>query len=199
MFFVALVATAMISALPAQAKGDPAKGQAAATVCAACHGPTGNSVIAMYPNLAHQHPEYIAKQLAEFKSGARVNAIMAPMAAGLTPEAMQDLAAYFSEQKLVIPGAQNLDLAQKGRKLYRGGDASRKLPACASCHLATGAGIPSQYPRLGGQHRDYTIAQLKAFRSGDRANDPNSMMRMIASKLTDQEMTELAEYLAGLH
>lgn len=199
---LSLIAIAALS-LPATAataatKGDPAKGQATAGACAACHGIDGNSVVSVNPNLAGQHAEYIAKQLAEFKAGTRANAIMAGMAAGLTPEAMADVGAYFRAQKVRAPGAKNRDLVEQGRKLYRGGDAARGLPACSACHSPTGAGMASQYPRIGGQHADYTVAQLKAFRSGERANDGAAMMRTVAAKLTDTEMTALAEYLSGL-
>lgn len=195
---VAAVLAALVSSPALAAKGDPAKGQGLAGACAACHGPNGNSMIPTNPNLAQQHGDYIAKQLAEFKAGTRNNAIMAGMAAGLTPETMADLGAYFERQKVKRPGARDKALAVEGRKLYRAGDAARGLPACSSCHSPSGAGIPSQYPRVGGQHQEYTIAQLKAFRAGERANDANSMMRSVAAKLTDKEMSALAEYLAGL-
>lgn len=196
---LSLIAIAALS-LPAIAatKGDPAKGQALAGACAACHGIDGNSVVSVNPNLAGQHAEYIAKQLSEFKAGTRANPIMAGMAAGLTPEAMADVGAYFRAQKVRAPGAKNRDLVEQGRKLYRGGDAARGLPACSACHSPTGAGMASQYPRIGGQHADYTVAQLKAFRSGERANDSAAMMRTVAAKLTDAEMSALAEYLSGL-
>lgn len=184
--------------LPAAAKGDPAKGQALAAACGACHGMDGNSPLPANPNLAQQHPEYIAKQLAEFKAGTRANPIMAGMAAPLTPEAMADIGAYFGNQKLRASGTKNRDLAIQGRKLYRGGDTARGIPACAACHSPTGAGIPSQYPRIGGQHADYTTTQLKAFRAGERANDAGSMMRAVAAKLTDADISALSEYLAGL-
>lgn len=197
---VALLAAFLFSAAPpsVQAKGDPAKGQGLAGACAACHGIDGNSMIPTNPSLAQQHPEYTAKQLTEFKSGTRANPIMAGMAAGLTPEAMQDLGAYFAKQKIRRVGARDKELVTLGRKLYRGGDTSRGIPACASCHSPTGAGIPAQYPRIGGQHIEYTVAQLKAFRAGERANDAGSMMRSVSAKLTDKEMSALAEYLAGL-
>lgn len=180
------------------ASGDPAKGQALAGACAACHGADGNSVVNVNPSLAQQHPAYIAKQLANFKSGQRANAIMAGMAANLSPEDMKHLGAWFGSQKQRPAAAADKDLAALGQKLYRAGDATRGLPACAGCHSPTGAGIPAQYPRLAGQHPAYTIAQLKAFHAGERANDSNNMMRTIAGKLTDKEMAGLAEYLAAL-
>lgn len=180
------------------AAGDPAKGRALAGACAACHGADGNSVVNVNPSLAQQHPAYIAKQLANFKSGQRANAIMAGMAANLSPEDMNHLGAWFGSQKLRPAAAADKDLATLGQKLYRAGDSTRGLPACAGCHSPTGAGIPAQYPRLAGQHPAYTIAQLKAFHAGERANDSNNMMRTIAGKLTDKEMAGLAEYLAAL-
>lgn len=196
--FPALMIVLASLATPAAAKGDAAKGQASAAACAACHGLDGNSAIPTNPNLAQQHSEYLAKQLAEFKSGARANAIMSGMAAALSPETMGDLAAYFSARPVKHAGTRDKELAAKGAKLYRGGDSSRGLPACSGCHSPSGAGIPAQYPRLAGQHQEYTLAQLKAFRSGERANDGNAMMRSIASKLSDSDMIAVAEYVAGL-
>lgn len=196
----AAVAVALLSCLPAvaTAKGDPAKGQPMSAACLACHGADGNSAIPVNPSLAQQHPEYIAKQLAEFKSGARANAIMAGIATALTPENMADLGAWFGSRKLRPATASDEAAAKLGQKLYRAGDPGRGLPACAGCHSPTGAGIPSQYPRLAGQHPAYTVAQLKAFKAGERANDNAAMMRTVAAKLTDQEMTALAEYLAAV-
>ena len=196
--FVVLLLLAGATHAETDARGDPAKGQALAGACAACHGADGNSVVNINPSLAQQHPAYIAKQLANFKSGLRANAIMAGMAANLAPEDMKHLGAWFASQKLRPAAAANKDLAALGQKLYRGGDTARGLPACAACHSPTGAGIPAQYPRLAGQHPEYTIAQLKAFYTGERANDANNMMRSIAAKLTDQEMAGLAEYMAAL-
>lgn len=197
----AVAALAMFLAVPAlaeTAKPDPAKGQALSAACAACHGADGNSVIALNPSLAQQHPAYIAKQLANFKSGARANAIMAGMAAGLSPEDMAHLGAWFGSQKQRPAAARDRDLVEKGRALYRGGDASRGLPACSGCHSPNGAGVPGQYPRLAGQHPEYTVTQLKAFRAGERANDNAAMMRTVASRLTDAEMAALAEFLAAV-
>ncbi|MCU0869401.1 MAG: cytochrome c4 [Burkholderiales bacterium] len=194
---VALALSCVVSA-PALAKGDPAKGQPLSAACGACHGADGNSAIPVNPNLAQQHPDYIAKQLAEFKSGARANAIMAGIATGLSPENMADLGAWFGSRKVRAATASDEAAATAGQKLYRAGDASRGLPACSGCHSPSGAGIPSQYPRLAGQHQAYTVAQLKAFKAGERANDNAALMRTIAAKLTDQELTALAEYVAAL-
>jgi cytochrome c553 len=181
------------------AKGDPAKAQAIVDkVCGACHGADGNSTSPTYPNLAGQHPEYLNKQLQEFKSGARRNAIMAPNVTTLSAEDMLNLAAYFSAQQPKARQAKDPALVAEGQKLYKGGNAGSGVPACASCHGPTGAGIPVQFPRLAGQHNKYVLSQLKSFRSGDRANDGGKMMQVIARKMTDQEMKAVAEYVSGL-
>ena len=184
----------------AQAAGNAAAGEKIVTgVCAACHGADGNSVITTNPKLAQQHPEYIAKQLANFKSGERKNAIMSGMAAGLSPEDMANVAAYFGSQKAKVGSAKTNAAGSLGEKIYRGGIASLGVPACASCHGATGAGVPVQFPRLSGQHADYVVTQLKAFYSGERANDNAKVMRMIAAKMSDADMAAVADYIQGLH
>lgn len=166
------------------------------TVCAACHAPDGNSVITLNPKLAGQHPEYLEKQLAEFKSGKRANAVMSGMAAMLSEEDTKNLAAYFAGQKLTLGQAKTNGAGSLGEKIYRGGIAATNVPACAACHGATGAGLPKQFPRVGGQHADYTLAQLRTFRTGERANAP--MMMAIATKMTDAEMAAVADYIQGL-
>jgi cytochrome c553 len=184
----------------AQAAGNAAAGEKIVTgVCAACHGADGNSVITTNPKLAQQHPEYLAKQLANFKSGERKNAIMSGIAAGLSPEDMANVAAYFGAQKGKVGSAKSNTAGSLGEKIYRGGIASVGVPACASCHGATGAGIPVQFPRLSGQHAEYVVTQLKAFYTGERANDNAKVMRMIASKLSDEQMAAVADYIQGLH
>ena len=200
----ALVAQAgeMPAAAPAApaapAKPDLAKGEASFTaVCAACHGADGNSGSPAYPKLAHQHPEYLVKQLTEFKSGARANAVMSGMAAGLSDADMKNIA-YWLASKAQKPGfAKNKDTLALGEALYRGGSADKKMAACAGCHSPNGAGIPAQYPRLAGQHGDYTAAQLTAFRDGIRLN--SQQMAGVAAKLSDKEIKALADYIAGLH
>lgn len=187
------------SAMSVQAAGDAVKGKStASTVCAACHGADGNSVVAMYPKLAAQHPEYIAKQLANFKSGERNNAIMGGMAAALSPEDMANVGAYFGSQTNTGGTAKSNGAGSVGEKIFRGGIPGVGVPACASCHGPAGAGIPVQFPRLAGQHADYTVTQLKAFRAGERANDAAKMMRMVAAKLSDQDMAAVADYIQGL-
>jgi cytochrome c553 len=166
------------------------------TVCAACHAPDGNSVITVNPKLAGQHPEYLAKQLTEFKSGKRANAVMSGMAAGLSDDEMKDLAGYFAGNKLTLGQAKSNGAGSLGEKIYRAGNAANGVPACAGCHGPNGAGLPKQFPRLGGQHADYTLAQLKTLRTGERANAP--MMMAIATKMSDAEMAAVADYIQGL-
>lgn len=199
--FIAASVIAFISAASAVAAdyGDPAKARPIASqVCAACHGADGNSPLPMNPSLAGQHPEYLFKQLNEFKSGSRNNAVMMGMVAGLSAEDMRNLAAYYSEQKPGESAARDKDLVAQGRKLFRGGNLSAGVAACAGCHSPNGAGIPSRYPRLAGQHPEYVAMQLKAFRAGERTNDANNMMRAVAARLSDKEIAALAEYLSGL-
>lgn len=186
------------------AKPDVAKGeQTAKQVCAACHAADGNSAIAANPKLAGQIPEYLHKQLVNFKphggkKAERDNAVMAGMVASLSNGDMRNVAAYYASQKLRPAAAASKELAAQGQKLWRGGNAASGIPACAGCHGPDGAGIPSQYPRLSGQFAEYVEAQLKLFRAGGRANDPNGMMRGVAARMSDQEIKAVAEYAAGL-
>ena len=197
---LAIILMSVSLASVAQAAGNAAAGEKIVTgVCAACHGIDGNSVISTNPKLAQQHPEYIAKQLANFKSGERKNAVMSGMAATLSAEDMANVAAYFSAQKAKVGSAKTNTAGSLGEKIYRGGIASVGVPACASCHGAAGAGIPVQFPRLSGQHADYVVAQLKAFHDGERANDAAKVMHMISAKLSDAEMAAVADYIQGLH
>ncbi len=166
------------------------------TVCAACHTPDGNSVITLNPKLASQHPEYLEKQLTEFKSGKRANAVMSGMASMLSEDDVKNLAAYFASQKLTLGTSKTNGAGSLGEKIYRGGIAATNVPACAACHGPAGAGLPKQFPRLGGQHADYTLVQLKSFRTVERANAP--MMTAIATKMTDAEMAAVADYIQGL-
>lgn len=199
------VAVTLSLAMPAAAadakvvavKPDPAKGEAIATqVCSACHTFDGSRGVPANPILQNQHPEYLAKQLADYKAGARDNAIMKGFASTLSAEDMKNVAAFYAS-KIPKPGfAKNEESLVLGEQIYRGGIANRNIPACAGCHSPSGAGIPSQYPRLGGQHSDYTEAQLIAFRSGARAN--NLAMAGVAAKLNDREIKALADYIAGL-
>ena len=204
-----LALAAMLSAMAALAaeppfKGDAAKAQSIVNqACAACHAADGNSQIAANPKLAGQIPEYLYKQLTNFKAAAgkkaeRDNAVMAGMVASLSPEDMRNLSAYYTGQAAKAGAAKSKDLVALGQRIYRGGIASEGIAACASCHGPNGAGMPAQYPRLSGQHAEYIEAQLKAFRSGARANDPNASMRGVAGRLSDREIEAVADYIAGL-
>jgi len=166
------------------------------TVCVACHAADGNSVISVNPKLAGQHPEYLTKQLSEFKSGKRANAVMSGMASMLSDADMKELATYFSAQKQTLGQAKTNGSGSIGEKIYRGGIAVSNVPACAGCHGPAGTGLPKQFPRLAGQHADYTLAQLRTFRTGERANAP--MMMAIAARMTDAEMAAVADYMQGL-
>ena len=198
-----LFAAAAVAAEP-PFKGDAANAQAIVNqVCAACHATDGNSQIAVNPKLAGQIPEYLYKELTNFKPAAgkkaeRDNPVMAGMVANLSPEDMRNLAAYFARQTAKPGTAKSKDLVALGQKIYRGGIVGKGVAACASCHGPNGAGMPAQYPRLSGQHAEYVELQLKAFRTGERANDPNNAMRGVAGKLSDREIEAVSDYIAGL-
>ena len=182
---------------PKAAKPDLVKGEALYTaVCAACHGADGNSAIAANPKLSAQHPEYLVKQLHEFKSGKRNNPIMKGFASALSDDDMRNIS-YWVASKPIKPGfAKDKELVALGERIYRGGIADRQIAACAGCHSPNGAGIPAQYPRLSGQHADYTVAQLNMFRDGSRAN--STQMTQVAAKLNDKEIRAVSDYIAGL-
>jgi cytochrome c553 len=198
----ALFATAAFAqGLP---EADVSKGQQLATqVCSACHAADGNSAQPANPVLAGQHAEYTFKQLSNFKPqngklAERPNAVMAGMVANLSVEDMSSLAAYFQMQKPAPRAARDADLVKLGQAIYRGGILSRNVAACTACHGPSGAGVPAQFPRIAGQFAEYTAAQLRAFRSGERVNDSNRMMRAIAERLSDREIAAVAEYISGL-
>ena len=194
-----VVAALCVAFVAATAQAD---GKAKAQVCAACHGADGNSSNPIWPNLAAQNPSYIVAQLKAFKSGARQNPMMSPMAAPLSETDMQEIADYFGAQTLNIKplAADAADAAAAGQKLYRGGDAERGIPACMACHGPDGAGNPaSGYPALRGQHVDYTVAQLQNYRSGARQTDQAQMMRSIATRLSDEDIKHLATFISALH
>ena len=188
----------------APAKSDGAKAQnIASQVCAACHAADGNSAVAANPKIAGQFPEYLNKQLNDFKATqgkkpARENPVMNGMVANLSAQDMKELAAYYAGQKLKPALASDKDLVALGQKLWRGGNTASGVPACAGCHGPAGAGIPGQYPRLSGQHAEYVATQLKLFRDGARANDAGGVMRGVAARMTEREMRAVAEYAAGL-
>jgi cytochrome c553 len=187
------------------AAADPAKGGTIYTngdagrnipACQSCHGAGGNSTIAQNPKLSAQHAGYLAKQLADFKGPTRNNPVMTPIAKALKEEDVKNIAAYLDTQAAKPGAARNKDIVDAGKKIYRAGIAEKNVPACASCHGPGGAGIPIQFPRVAGQHQDYTAAQLIAFRSGARSNSPQ--MTAIAKRLSDDDIKAVADYMAGL-
>ena len=207
-----LVATLAVSGLASAAapaapavKADPAKGATlydsgdaarGLPACVSCHGAAGNSSIATNPKLSGQIAAYTNKQLHDFTTPNRNNPIMTPYAKMLTPEDKLNVSAYLATQVPKQGAAKNKDIVELGKKIYRGGIAATGVAACASCHGATGAGIPVQFPRLAGQHQDYTIGQLQAFKGGARKN--SIQMTTLAKRMSDEEMKAVADYIAGL-
>ncbi|HEY8100408.1 MAG TPA: c-type cytochrome [Burkholderiaceae bacterium] len=214
--FVALLAVSSLTiaaeekkAEAAAAKADPAKGEALYSTgdaargipaCVSCHGAAGNSTIVQNPKLAAQHEAYIVKQLNNFKGAdkatERNNPVMSPIAKALTDDEAKNIAAYLNAQTLKPGAAKNKDTVEIGKKIFRAGIAEKNVPACAGCHSPDGAGIPTQFPRIGSQHQEYTAAQLTNFRSGARKNSPQ--MATIAKRLSDDEIQAVADYVAGL-
>ena len=190
-------AFAQAPAAGANAKPDLAKGQAISTqVCAACHTADGSRGAPANPIIAGQHPEYLVKQLTEFKSGKRKNPIMQGFAAQLSEDDMRNVAAFYASKSAKPGFAKNKDSVALGAKIWRGGLPDREIAACAGCHSPTGAGIPSHYPRLASQHGDYTEAQIVAFRNGSRTNSPE--MTVLTQKMTDREVKAVSDFIAGL-
>ena len=177
-------------------KPDPAKGQQLATACGACHTADGTRGLPANPILQGQHPEYLVKQLTEFKAGKRKNAVMSGMAAPLAEDDMKHIAAFYASKKPVAGFAKQKATVALGEQIYRGGITAKQVPACAGCHSPNGAGIPAQYPRLGGQHAEYTESQLTGFRAGTRAN--SAQMMTIAARMSDKEIKAVSDYIAGL-
>ncbi|MGA9045100.1 c-type cytochrome [Sulfuricurvum sp.] len=207
LLLLALIAGPALAAVPtlATAQNDMERGRKIATeVCAACHGADGNSPTAVNPNIAGQHADYITLQLAHFKAGVRANAVMLGMATPLSADDMRAVALYYSRQKPKGLAAKDIELVKAGQALWRGGDAATGVPACSACHSPTGAGVPKSYPRIAGQYADYTSAQLKAFKSGERGMDKDGkdangrVMHGVVKAMTDRQMRAVAEYAAGL-
>lgn len=197
-----VLASALVSSFAPSlllAQGDAAAGQAKSALCSTCHGADGNSELSMNPKLAGQSANYIVKQLMDYKSGARANPTMSAMVGSLSPQDMQDIAAWYSSQQVSLSGA-DAETLELGQRIYRGGNKELGVAACAACHSPTGSGNePAGFPSLSGQHVDYTLTQLKSFRSGERANDNSSMMRSVVERLTDKELEALASYVSGLN
>lgn len=200
LMLAAMLAAPVIAAAQdakAPAKPDLAKGEAKYTaVCAACHGADGNSGIPANPKLAGQHPQYLVKQLQDFKADKRKSAVMKGFAAVLSDEDMTNISAWLATQKPKTGFAKDKDLVALGERIYRGGIPDRQIAACAGCHSPNGAGIPAQYPRMSGQHADYTTEQLRAFRDGVRNN--SLQMNQVAAKMNDREIKAVSDYIAGL-
>lgn len=194
----AMLGMAMSTTSSVMAAGDVSTGKKKAAVCTACHGADGNSLSDGFPKLAGQHEGYIVKQLMEFKSGARQNAVMAPMAANLSEQDMADLGAYYASQK-TAPGAVTEDLLAAGEQIYRGGNKETGVPACMACHGPNGNGVPAaNWPKLSAQYSSYIETQLHVFAKGERDNDSNGMMRDIASKMSEDEIKAVSAYVFGL-
>ncbi|GAA4858319.1 c-type cytochrome [Luteimonas vadosa] len=203
-----------VAALAQANPGDPKAGATKAGACAACHGLDGNGTDpAIYPRIAGHSERYIARQLALFKSGERVNAIMQPYAAPLSAQDMRDLGAYFATQETGAGIADDTEIAegpyagmkfyQVGEKLFRSGDVARGIPACMACHGPDGAGNPGPpYPHVAGQQAWYSARRLQEYRAGEtseRDRTQFAIMASVAESLTDEEISALASYLQGLH
>ncbi len=180
----------------AMAQGDAAAGQSKAAVCFGCHGADGNSTAPTFPKLAGQNPVYIVKQLKDIKGGVRQSALMVGFAAGLSEQDMEDLAAFFGTMKVSSAAVTDAELVAKGHAIYTAGVQSKGVAACSACHSPEGAGNGlAGFPAVKGQYAMYVEGQLKAFRSGARANDPANMMRDVAGKLSDDEIKAVSAYI----
>lgn len=196
---IALAALAVTSSVSVLAEGNAEAGKQKAAACAACHGADGNSAVAANPKLAGQQASYIEKQLHNFKNDVRVNAIMTAQSKSLSDQDMADIAAYYASQTTTA-GAGDKDQVKLGGDIYRGGNVGNEVAACAACHGPTGEGNEAaKFPKLAGQHADYIKSQLYAFKKGERANDAGMMMRNIAANMSDEEISAVSEYIAGLH
>lgn len=195
---IAAIVIASLSA-PALAEGDAAAGQAKSAVCSACHGADGKALQLSYPNLAGQHAGYLAKQLTEYRDGDRVNALMSGQAANLSDQDILDLAAHFS-QMTPIAGVASEEGLEAGEAIYRGGITAQGVPACIACHGPDGLGNPAAgFPTLAGQNLEYTAEQLRLWRAGERGNDAGNVMGAVAHRMTDSEITDVANYIQGLY
>lgn len=185
--------------LGAMAAGDPAAGQGKTAVCAGCHGADGNSAVANFPKLAGQGERYLEKQIKDIKAGNRVVVEMTGLTDNLSNQDIADIAAFYAAQGATT-GMADPELVERGKQLFEGGNAAKGIPSCMGCHGPAGKGIQAAgFPRIAGQHADYTVTQLKQFRDGNRQNDPNGMMRGVAANLNDAEIQALASYIQGLY
>jgi cytochrome c553 len=188
----ALIACAFL----AQAGGNATEGQEKAAACGGCHGEDGNGAAPIFPKLAGQHPSYIYKQLMDFKTQKRVEPTMNAMAEPLSEDDMHDLAAFYASQK---PTSESGTVNGKGKNLYLAGNAASGVPACSGCHSPSGSGNPQAvFPRLHGQYSAYVEKTLHDFKAGERGNDMNAMMRSVAAKLSETDISAVAEYVSTL-
>lgn len=201
-WLIALIATATLGFSTAHAQdesGDIARGQQLAMTCAACHGADGNSPLPEWPKLAGMGERYIIEQIRHFQTGERQDPLMTPQAQALSEQDMRDVAAYYATQRMQ-PGGADETLAEFGESIYRGGIMDKGVAACMACHGPAGDGIPAAgFPRIGGQHAVYVATQLQAYRAGERATDPNRMMRDVAERLSDEEIRAVSSYVEGLY
>ena len=194
-----ILASFALSVTSVSVAGDISRGQELSASCAACHGADGNSANPEWPSLAGQHANYTVRQLQAYQDGDRQNALMAPQAAGLSEQDMKDLAAFYADQEPQI-GSADPDLVDLGRDIYHGGLPDKGVAACMACHGPAGSGMEAAgFPRIAGQQGTYSAIQLRKYRDGERATDPNRMMRDIAERMTDEEIEAISSYMQGLH
>ncbi len=195
---ILICAAAFGSAAPALAAGSKEAGQTKSAVCVACHGVDGNSVNPEWPSIAGQHEAYLIEQLKAFRDGARQNVLMSPMAVGLSDEDIANLAAWYSAQT-PHGGETEPSKLKLGQRVFRAGNAQENAMACAACHGPTGRGNPlAKFPAIQGQQATYVAAQLRAYKSGERASDANQVMRSVAARLSEAEIDAVASYVQGL-
>ena len=192
--------TSLATASDDKKAGDAEKGKTLSASCAACHGSDGNSTNPEWPKLAGQSEAYLVKQLMEYRSSKRKNAVMNGMAQGIeSDQDVMDIAAYYASVKTKPGKATNKDLVAEGESIYRGGIVEAGVAACSACHGPTGSGNPTaKFPKVAGQHAKYSVMQLQAFKSGERNNDTGKMMRNMAKKMSTAQMEAVAEYMAVL-
>ena len=196
---MAVLLASLVVSVNSQAAGNAAAGKTKSMACAGCHGADGNSAVGIWPKLSSQHADYIAKQLSDFKSGARKDPTMTAMAVALSEQDIADISAFYAAQP-VNTGKADKALTAAGEKIYRGGNSKKGVAACMACHGPAGTGnAAAKFPSVGGQHADYVAKALKDFREGTRTNDSAKMMRDVAAKLSDDEIKAVAAYVSGLH
>ena len=192
-------------------EGDATAGQGNVALCAGCHGPSGNSAIPLYPNLAGQGEKYLKKQMLDTQSGERKILEMTGMLASFNEQDLADIAAFYGTQKAAVTGSRAIvdeayglsaeEFLALGERIFRGGNVKTGVAACTGCHSPTGQGnAPASYPAIAGQHNDYLVKQLSDFQRNLRKNDgEGQIMRAVASPMSDLEIRAVSNYLAGLN